>query len=414
MSGKTGTAAAVVRLSTPYRVLSVAHSAVTRGTSRIRYWPIAAKDYARFTLVVPARWHEYGRTMLAEPAEPELDIRPLTACLTKVGSLGWYLHFYFGLGRLLWTLRADVIHLWEEPWSLVALQAILLRALLLPRAAIVLETEQNISRRLPPPFEQIRRFTLSRTEALIVRSAEALTVARACGYQGPATTVEYCVDSSRFNPGDRGPAKLTKHADELLVGYAGRLIQAKGLSKVVEAVAHCRAKITLLLLGDGPEATVLQRQVEVLGVNDRVRILPSRSPEGVAAFMREIDVLVLFSQTTRTWKEQFGRVIIEAQACGTPVIGSDSGAVPSVVGAGGWIVGEGDVAGLAALLDRLADDPVEVAAKAAEGAAQVARRFTPEKVAGDLCNIYRCAVERRIKRRKEPSIDRGAISGWDR
>ena len=127
--------------------------------------------------------------------------------------------------------------------------------------------------------------------------------------------------------------------------------------------------------------------------------------------MRGIDVLVLLSQTTRTWKEQFGRVIMEAQACGTPVIGSDCGAIPSVVGSGGWIVGEDDVAGLTALLDRLAYDPAELAQKAAEGLAQVARRFTPEKVAADLCDVYGYAVERRGTRRNGASMYCGANRG---
>jgi glycosyltransferase involved in cell wall biosynthesis len=115
--------------------------------------------------------------------------------------------------------------------------------------------------------------------------------------------------------------------------------------------------------------------------------------------MRKIDVLVLFSQTTRSWKEQFGRVIIEAQACGTPVIGSDSGSIPVVVGSGGWIVGEDDVPGLTALLERLAQDPAEIAAKAAAGLAQVANRFTLEKVARDLYEAYTSATRLRMSSR---------------
>jgi len=163
----------------------------------------------------------------------------------------------------------------------------------------------------------------------------------------------------------------------------------------VTAVARCGGQPTLLLLGAGPEHAALRDQAKSLGIADRVRFLAPRPHEQVAEFMRGIDVLVLLSQTTRTWKEQFGRVIIEAQACGTPVIGSDSGSIPSVVGPGGWIVGEDDVSGLTALLDRLADDPAEIAEKASEGLAQAAWRFTPQKVAADLSDAYCRAVERR-------------------
>jgi len=310
------------------------------------------------------------------------------------------MHVYRGLGRLLRTLQPDVIHLWEEPWGLVALQAVLLRALFLPRAAIVLETDQNIHRRLPPPFEAIRRFTLKRTDTLIVRGPQALGVARATGYAGPAVTVEYCVDAANFHPEGRAEARRALGVNGLVVGYVGRLTEVKGLSKVIAALASCRTPdITLLLLGEGPDQPSLRRKAEEHGVADRVRFLPQRPPAGVGDLMRGLDVLVLLSQTTPTWKEQFGRAIIEAQACGTPVIGSDSGAVPEVVGDGGWIVPEDDVARLAALLDRLAGDPAEIAAKAEAGVAQVARRFTPEKVAADLRAAYASAIARRTERR---------------
>ena len=324
-----------------------------------------------------------------------------------VGPAKWYFHFYRGLGRLLRELRPDVVHLWEEPWSIVALQAIILRDAFLRNTAIVLETEQNILRRLPPPFEHIRRRTLDRTDALIVRSQGALGVSRATGYQGPAVTVEYCVDTSIFNLRDRDAARRSLGVSGLVIGYAGRLIEAKGLAKVISAVARCRAEITLLLLGYGPERDALQAKARSLGIADRVHILLPRPLEQVAEFMRGIDVLVLLSQTTRTWKEQFGRVIIEAQACGTPVIGSDSGAIPSVVGAGGWIVGEDDVAGLSVLLDWLAGDPAEIAKKSAEGLAQAAIRYTPEKVASDLRSAYGCAVEQRSKRRRRINLGTG-------
>jgi glycosyltransferase involved in cell wall biosynthesis len=355
-------------------------------------------------LVIPARWREYGRKLLADPAEPGFSIRTLPVHLTAAGPAKWYLHFYRGLGRLLRELQPGVIHLWEEPWGLVALQAIILRALFVPRAAIVLETDQNILRRLPAPFEQIRRFALSRTDALVVRNADALAVARATGYCGPAMIVEYCVDASIFHPRGRVAARAALGVSGLVVGYAGRLVEAKGLAKVIAAVARCRAQVTLLLLGDGPDIGILAAQARALAVADRVRFLPPRPTEGVAEFMRGIDLLVLFSQTTGTWKEQFGRVIIEAQACGTPVIGSDSGSIPAVVGGGGWIVGEDDVLGLAALLDRLADDRGEIAAKAAEGLAQAARRFSSDKVARDLRNVYRLAVQRRGRLQEDAGL----------
>lgn len=391
-------------MSAAYRILSIAHSATKRGSSRLRYWPIAAMNRDHFTLVVPARWCEYGRRFPAEPGEPELDLRILPVHLTAAGPAKWYLHFYRGLGRIFKELRPNVIHLWEEPWSIVAVQAIMLRDALLPEAAIILETDQNILRRLPPPFEQIRRYTQKRTDALIVRSEDALAVARATGYRGPAVTVEYCVDDLVFNARGRDRARgALGEISGLVVGYVGRLVEEKGVANVISAIARSRSPVTLLLLGEGPQIGDLKAQAQALGVARQVRFLPPRPREEVAELMRGLDVLVLLSQTTRTWKEQFGRVIMEAQACGTPVIGSDSGSIPSVVGGGGWIVGEDDVGGLSALLDRLGDNPAEIAEKSIEGLAQAARRFTPQMVAADLCKVYGLAVERRRGLSKSPT-----------
>jgi glycosyltransferase involved in cell wall biosynthesis len=394
-------------MNAPFRMVSIAHSAVLRGSMRLRYRPIAAANLGGFTLVIPARWRESGRWISPQLPEPELDTAILPIQFPAAGPAKWYLHFYSDLGTLLKKLRPDVVHLAEEPWSIVALQTIMLRNLFLKRTAVVLETEQNILRRLPPPFESIRRYTLKRTDALIVRGPDQLAVARAIGYRGPAVTVEYCVDPAVFNPKYRDIARRALGVSGFVVGYVGRLENCKGLAKVMAAVARCRIRPTLLLLGDGPENAALRQQVKVLGITDCVQFLPPRPSEQVAEVMRGVDVLVLLSQTTRTWKEQFGRVIIEAQACGTPVIGSNSGAIPSVVGRGGWIVDEDDVPGLVTLLDRLADDPAEIAEKASEGLAQAAWRFRPEKVASDLCKAYRLAVESRHGEKQTHASERG-------
>src|SRR5207245_3300012 len=77
----------------------------------------------------------------------------------------------------------------------------------------------------------------------------------------------------------------------------------------------------------------------------------------VPRYLERMTALVLPSLTTPTWKEQFGHVLIEAMACGVPVIGSDSGAIPEVIGDAGLVVPEGDVAGLAEALRRPASTP---------------------------------------------------------
>lgn len=382
----------------PVRVLSVSHSAVRAGAARLRYERLADDATLDVTLVVPEVWHEHGqvRPEHGEASKTRLKVEISPARLTRGGPAKWYLHHYPRLGRLIQAHRPDVLHLWEEPWSVVALQAARLRDKLAPNAALVLETDQNIYRKLPIGFEQIRRYTLARTDLLIARSDEALAVARTSGFQGAHEFVEYGIDTETFYPrapSVPGPAQGHLKGRPFRIGYVGRLVPEKGLMDIVEAVRRCGRPVEFELLGDGPERASIMSRAAADGLGGRVRLLKSRDAAGVGAFMTTLDALVLMSRTTRTWKEQFGRVIMEAHACGVPVIGSSSGSIPKIVGPGGWIVPEGDIGALSTLLDRLAAAPEEVAAAAAAGSDWVRRRFSFAIVSADLRRAWLRAAE---------------------
>lgn len=389
------------QISSPLRVLSVAHGGVLHGVGRMRYEALSRQAGLELSLVVPERWREYGATYHAEPQAGNVKVIVAPVRWLEAGPAKWYLYHYKTLRRILREVRPDVIHLWEEPWSVVALQALWLRDRLLPNASLVLETEQNILRRLPPPFEQIRRLTLRRADLLVTRQAEAEAVSRACGFKGPARCVRYGVDPAIFHPG-AAPAQPDgpRLHEGLTLGYVGRMIRDKGLFDILDALAAGPGDVRLTLVGTGPDCAELQTRVESLGLSGRVRVMDPRPPGEIAAFMRGLDALLLMSRTTPTWKEQFGRVIIEAQACGTPVIGSSSGAIPEVVGAGGWIVREGDAAGLAQLFARLSSDRAERGAEldrvAKLGLANVAERYTYRRVGDQLLDVYQTAAARRL------------------
>ena len=85
-------------------------------------------------------------------------------------------------------------------------------------------------------------------------------------------------------------------------------------------------------------------------------MIPSTAPENVGPILKSMDVLVLPSRSMPYWKEQFGRVLVEAMACGVPVIGSDSGAIPAVIGDAGLVFPEGDDRALADRILQLATD----------------------------------------------------------
>jgi glycosyltransferase involved in cell wall biosynthesis len=361
----------------PLRVVSIAHSAVSQAGGRQRYEPLLSRDDIELHLVVPHQWREFGRQLEAEPAaDPRMKLRILRVLIPHAGPANWYLHFYPGLNRLLKEVKPHVLHLWEEPWSCVALQAALFKS----DAAMVLEVDQNILRTLPPPFEALRRFVLSRTSHVLARSADAEAVVRARGYRGPVDFIGYGVDSQRFRP---APPADREMASGLKIGYVGRLVVEKGLDDAIEALDRSRSAASLVVMGDGPHQSALQERAARLRLGSRVSFSGWGKPDDVAAFLRSLDVLILLTRTTPRVKEQFGRVIIEAQACGVPVIGSTCGAIPDVIGSGGWVVPESDPVTLARLLDEISADPRLLAEKR-RSAIENASRFSYEAVAGVL------------------------------
>ncbi len=350
-------------------------------------------------VLVPDRWLHYGQW---RRAEPPLD----TVLRLEAGRVRWpwlpgaqfYLHHYPDLRRVLAEFQPEVIDLWEEPWALVSAQACWWRQRLCPTAKIVAETEQNLSKVLPPPFAALRRYVLHQADFLVGRSSEAIEVARRKGFSGPAEMVPNGVDAALFRPLDRLACRRIVFGTEskglFVAGYVGRLVPEKGLEDLLEALPMCPERVHLVLVGDGPLREGLERRASELGISQRVRLLRGRPLEELPRVMNAIDALVLPSRTTPRWKEQFGRVIIEAHCCGTPVIGSSSGAIPDVVGAGGLIVQERSQADIATALQRLADDEPARRGMGEAGRAAALAGCTWERVAARMASVYSRLIEK--------------------
>jgi len=377
------------------KVLMISHSCQSRTEGQPKAVELARLG-VELRVIVPRRWKHYGQWRPTQhPIEnPGFRLMPMGVALPWTGPGQSYLHFYPGLARALREWPPDIIDLWEEPWSAVSSQACFLRDRLCPGAALVSETEQNIEKTLPPPFEWFRTSVLQQADFVVGRSEEALAIVKRKGFDGPARVVPNAVDADLFQP--LSPAaksaarrELGWEKDQFIAGYIGRLVEEKGLADFVDALAHTPPDVRGVLVGDGPFEAQLREQIARLHLESRVSLLPARSPKLLAPLMGALDVLVLPSRTTPRWKEQFGRVLIEAGACAVPTIGSDSGAIPDVIGQAGRIFPEGDALALAKELGDLCAHPAAARALGQNGLQAVQSRYTWAKVAGAMLDIYR-------------------------
>lgn len=329
-------------------MLRVSHSAVVDAW-RDRERELRALGFDVRTVSARA-WDEGGRRVVLEPRPAE----PVTGVRTWGSHPALFVYAPVGLWR---ALRGDwdVLDIHEEPYALATVEVLAMSRLRdalarRHRRPYVVYTAQNVAKRHPWPFRRFETAVLRGAAGLVACNTQAGRIARRRGLRGRLAVVPLGVDRSRFPDQPRAASA----PDEVVVGYAGRLTAAKGVDTLVEAVAGDR-RLRLRIAGDGPERAALATLADVVGA--RVEFLGSLGTDELAAFYREVDVLAVPSRTTRTWVEQFGRVAVEAMSAGTPVVASDSGALPDVVGGAGLVVPEGDVSAWRKALRRVGTEP---------------------------------------------------------
>ncbi|MBV9775149.1 MAG: glycosyltransferase [Gemmatimonadetes bacterium] len=338
---------------------------------------------AEVVAVVPERWG-------ARPAEAA-DATGGTVEFRRSLLHGHnHFHLYPGLAEVLDRVRPDLVHIDEEPYSAVTLQA----SRLCRRRGIpsLFFAWQNLHKRLPPPFGTLRRSVFGSVAGGIAGTPAAARVVQDGGFRGPLAVVpQFGVDAERFRPEPEarrhGRERLGVADDEILVGFGGRLVPEKGVRLLVRAVAATPG-VRLVVAGDGPEREWLALLARELGVEERVRFQGQVPSTAMPSWLAALDLLALPSLTRKNWAEQFGRILVEAMACGVPVVASRSGEIPHVVCDAGVLLPEGDVHALRSALERLSRDADLRRRLACAGRARVAERFTQERIAADTLDFY--------------------------
>lgn len=375
------------------RVLIVDHTGGIAPFQR-KFAALASRPGIDLTVLAPERWVENYREVRARPSAAN-GFRLLTGRMIWPGyeNRGF---FVSGIGTAMRASRPELIHLWEEPFSFIALQSLIQARLRAPRAPLLFSTSDDLSRGFRYPYRpsavygRIERLTLRRAAGATYMNRKVHDLLREKGFTKPLEQITHGVDLGDYPSAPDGPGVGSAPGGRpLVVGYLGRITRQKGVDVLLRAVARTGSRPTTLeIVGEGPERESLRALAAELGIDARVRFHPTVPHTETPRVLRGFDVLVLPSRTVPKSQEHFGRVLIEGMAAGCVVVGTDSGAIPEVIADAGIVVPEENPDAMANALERIRDEPGLARELRERGRARVKDRYAWDAIAGRLASFY--------------------------
>lgn len=372
------------------RVLFVSHTYVV-GVNQGKLDAIAATGI-EVGLLAPGKWKslEWNQMFDLEKPYPRLQLYP--ARVLFPGRVGAYLYTPWAIAHALTNFRPDLVQIEQEVFSLSAFEIALWARL--TSKPLVLFCWENRARHLLLWRRVLRQFVMDTVQLIIAGNHEAVDVLHRWGYAGSIEVMpQIGVDIRLFTP------RLRNHQNEQFrIGFVGRLVYQKGIDVLLAATGRLREQghdFWIVLCGTGSDEEAMRHEAQKQEVADLVTWRGAVSHAQVPEEMSKFDVLVLPSRTMPKWKEQFGHVLIEAMAMGIPVIGSTCGEIPNVIGRPDLVFPEGDVEGLASILERMICDPAWREEVGQYGITRVYEHYTHERIAERLSGLWRRILEQK-------------------
>jgi glycosyltransferase involved in cell wall biosynthesis len=374
------------------RLLTIGHSYCVPGNRRLAD-ALARTGEWDVTVAAPARFRgDFGWHVTSAAPDERCRVRPVCAHFSRPVHVMLY-------GRDLRALlheRWDVVHCWEEPYVASAAQVAAAAA---PSVPVVFATFQNISKPYPPPFSWFERRVVARANGIVAFGHTVRDVLESRFAELPAVAViPPGVDTTRFAPVRSDRIRIREQLgwpdDVAVVGFLGRFVPEKGLRLLMQVLDGLACPWRALVIGSGPLEGELRGWANKHG--DRVRIETTVQHAEVPRWLNAMDVLLAPSQTTARWREQFGRMLIEAFACGVPVVASSSGEIPHVVGEAGVLVDEGDVVGWREALGRTIADAGWRGILSERGRARAIARYDWGIVARQHADFFEQVIEQQV------------------
>jgi len=358
------------------RVLLTSHTYTAIG-NHAKLAALAALPNIELLVVTPEKWHDALFTNTSHQISKSYTVKILP---TFGKSRGNFFLYKANLRTLLHDFKPDILHVEQEPGSLVTAQWLWANQ---HQAGTIVFSWENLNQPWKFPRSPLEQYTLRHADMMIGGNDESVTLLQSKGRQKPIVKLPQLGISVQDNQSAEISTlrKQLNLSTQFVIGFIGRLIPEKGVLDLAQAVPSL-PESHFLILGKGPLYEQLQHQ-------PNTTVCPAVPHQQVPQYLGAMDVLVLPSRTTPQWKEQFGRVLIEAMACGVPIIGSDSGAIPEVIADAGLIFPEGNITALRDCLLQLQQNPTLRAELSRKGRERVLAHYTHEQIAAQTVAIYK-------------------------
>lgn len=371
------------------KILAIDYMAIMP-TFRALYAELAKYPDLDLAVLVPEEWEENFTRLRIDHHDLKDGFKVLRGVVNKPYKSHRSI-FLTGLRRALKVTNPDIIFLNMEPETLFVAQTILYRQFYAQRSRLVFYTYRNIDKvfyKFGWIYRTVEKFCLRTASYGFSANSAAIDIFKKKGFTNMAF-IPQGVDIDVFS---RKPSSILRsklNLDGFIIGYVGRLVKEKGVDLLVKAIPKLEGDVRALIIGSGPEKDALSNLAHELMIADKVRFLEAISHAQLPEYLSCIDTLVLPSRTTEFWKEQFGKVLIEAMSCEVCVVGSDSGEIPFIIDDAGLIFSEGDVNDLVSKLSLILKDVTLRTTLARKGRQRVLSQFTWRKIAEDVYHIFR-------------------------
>ncbi len=369
------------------RILLISHTYVTKENQK-KLHALANVPNVELAVVTPHLWRELilKETVAHVPADARFTLTPTRAALPSQEQF----YFYFSLDLGMRHFKPDILYVEQGAGAFVYSQSLIYRNLYAPKAKAVFFTWWNLPYRASLPLRMVERFNLNQSQGAVAGNQDAADILRDHGYAASLIVLpQLGIDPVEFERKDESDLRKSLGLDRFTIGYVGRLVEEKGLRVLLESLTSASFDFQLLLVGRGPLEDEIRAFANERGWGERLKIVSGVGHTDIARYMNCMGVFVIHSLTMPFWKEQFGHVVIEAMACETPVIGSDSAEVPNVIGDAGIVTPEKNVDALREALTRLAASPDLRRHFGQAGRARVSSKYTHDEIARQLVEFFK-------------------------